>query len=190
MARGRDQCRLGIVSALLALGLGACDRQVADRGSAVPRPAPDRSPGHIVVLPDSAISAQRGSTEDKLAAFLASGDLPPRTFRFDGTQFVPWASEPNPATLRTMYVMTQILRAYPHAQVTLVGYTDNDGTAEQNLLLARQRVARLATILQHGGVRADRIRTEGRGATDFIADNGTEAGRARNRRIELIVTAK
>ncbi len=53
-----------------------------------------------------------------------------------------------------------------------------------------QRVDRLAEILVHGGVRASRIETIGKGAVDFIGDNRTPEGRARNRRIELTITAK
>jgi outer membrane protein OmpA-like peptidoglycan-associated protein len=89
-----------------------------------------------------------------------------------------------------MYTIVQILRAYPKVKVTLVGYTDNDGTAEQNLVLARQRVDRMSAILVAGGITAGRITTIGKGATDFIADNDTVAGRAKNRRIDLIVTDK
>lgn len=154
------------------------------------QPPPAPGPGKLIVLPDSAILATAGSTEEQLANFLASPEPAPRTFRFTGTEFAEWADRPNPATLRTMYVLGQILRAYPAARVTLVGYTDSVGTPAQNQQLAAARVRHLAGLLQQAGVRADRITTEARGATDYIGDNATEQGRARNRRIELVVTAK
>ena len=178
-----------VASTLLGLGASACDRPVKTPRAEAIAPTPPAS-SHIVVLPDSAIAVETGSPEEKLAQYLASPAPAPRTFRFEGTEFAPWASKPTPATERTMYVMTQILRAYPKVRVSLAGYTDNDGTAEQNLVLARQRVDRLAEILVHGGVRANRIDTVGKGAVDFVADNATVAGRARNRRIEITVTAK
>ena len=173
---------------LLALALGGCHRQVKEpeAQAALPKGRSQR----LIVLPDSAIAVQAGSPEEQLAEFLASEAPAPRTFRFEGTEFEPWSAKPNAPTERTMYVMTQVLRAYPKSHVLLEGYTDNDGTAEQNLVLARQRVDRLAEILVHGGVRAARIETVGKGAVDFIGDNKTAEGRARNRRIELTITRK
>jgi outer membrane protein OmpA-like peptidoglycan-associated protein len=145
---------------------------------------------HLIVLPDSAISVERGSTEEQLAAFLKSDRPAPYTFRFTGTEFEPWQSKPNPVTLRTMYAVAQILRAYPHAQVTLIGHTDNDGTPEQNLALSRERVERMAALLVRSGIEPRRIATEGRGLGQPVASNATLEGRAKNRRIELVVTAK
>jgi outer membrane protein OmpA-like peptidoglycan-associated protein len=155
------------------------------------KPLPKPSPtAHLIRLPDSAIFVERGSTEDQLAAFLASKEAPPRTFRFTGTEFEPWQSKPNEATLRTMYAVAQILRAYPHSAVQLIGHTDNDGTPAQNLKLSQQRVDRMAQLLIQGGIRARRITTIGHGLSDPIADNRTPEGRARNRRVELVVTAR
>jgi outer membrane protein OmpA-like peptidoglycan-associated protein len=153
----------------------------------LPKPSPT---AHLIVLPDSAISVERGSTEEKLAAFLASDRPAPQTFRFSGPEFEPWQSDPNPGTLRTMYAVAQILRAYPKSMVTLIGHTDNDGTPEQNLALSRARVERMAALLARSGIEPRRIATNGRGLAEPIADNGTLEGRAKNRRIELVVTAK
>jgi outer membrane protein OmpA-like peptidoglycan-associated protein len=186
--RRRWKAGAGIALGVAALALGGCHRQVKEPQAQAAAPGPPKP--RIIVLPDSAIAVQKGSTEEQLADFLASPAPPPRTFRFGGAEFESWSAKPNASTERTMYVMTQVLRAYPKSRVTLVGYTDNDGTAEQNLVLARQRVDRLAKILIHGGVRASRIETVGKGAVDFIGDNATPAGRAQNRRIELTVTAK
>ena len=186
-----------LATALMTLLLAAsCDRP-APHGKAVaaaphkksrlPSPSPT---GQLIQLPDSAIFVERGSTEAQLAAFLASKEPAPRTFRFPGAEFEPWQSKPNEATLRTMYAVAQILRAYPHSEVTLVGHTDNIGTPEQNLRLSRARVDRMAQLLIHAGIQPRRIARVGRGMADPIADNGTPAGQARNRRIELIVTAR
>jgi len=153
----------------------------------LPKPSPT---AHLIQLPDSAIFVERGSTEDQLATFLASKDPAPRTFRFIGTEFEPWQSKPNEATLRTMYAVAQILRAYPHSEVQLIGHTDNVGTPAQNLKLSQARVDRMAQLLVHGGIQQRRITVIGHGMGDPIADTRTEEGKARNRRIELVVTAK
>jgi outer membrane protein OmpA-like peptidoglycan-associated protein len=154
---------------------------------ALPKPSPT---AHLIQLPDSAIFVERGSTEEALAAFLASKEPAPRTFRFPGAEFEPWQSKPNDATLRTMYAVAQILRAYPHSEVTLIGHTDDVGPAERNLQLSQARVERMAQLLVHAGIEPRRIAMVGHGQRDPIADNRTDQGKARNRRIELVVTAK
>ena len=189
----RQVLQAAALSALLFSS--ACDR-VLPQGKAAtkvqrkaqsPRPSPA---AHLIQLPDSAIFVERGSTEEQLAAFLASPAPAPHTFRFPGAEFEPWQSKPNPPTLRTMYAIAQILRAYPHSEVTLIGHTDNDGTAAQNLQLSLERVNRMAQLLIHAGVQPRRITPIGHGMRDPIADNATDQGKARNRRIELVVTAK
>lgn len=191
--------RIGLGTALIValVGAGACHQaSPAEQKPSffhhrtkpkLPLPSPT---AHLLVLPDSAISVEPGSTEDQLASFLKSDQAAPRTFRFTGTEFAPWQSKPNPETLRTMYAVAQILRAYPHSMVTLVGHTDNDGTPAQNIALSRARVDRMAALLVQGGIEQRRIAIVGRGLAQPIADNATPEGRARNRRIELIVTAK
>jgi len=159
----------------------------APRKKQLPKPSPT---AHLIQLPDSAIFVERGSTEDQLAAFLASPAPAPRTFRFPGAEFEPWQSKPNPATLRTMYAVAQILRAYPHSEVMLIGHTDNIGTADQNLRLSEERVNRMAQLLIQAGIEQRRITAIGHGMRDPVADNATDEGKARNRRIELVVTAK
>ena len=188
-------------AALAALLLTAsCDKPISPEGKAnahpfhfrhrqppLPKPSPT---AHLIQLPDSAIFVERGSTEEALAAFLASKEPAPRTFRFPGAEFEPWQSKPNDATLRTMYAVAQILRAYPHSEVTLIGHTDDVGPAERNLKLSQARVERMAQLLVHAGIEPRRIAMVGHGQRDPIADNRTDQGKARNRRIELVVTAK
>jgi outer membrane protein OmpA-like peptidoglycan-associated protein len=191
-----DRQKIMAATALAALLLTAsCKRVVAESKAVVAAPRKQQLPkpsptAHLIQLPDSAIFVERGSTEEALAAFLGSDAPAPRTFRFVGTEFEPWQSKPNPSTLRTMYVVAQILRAYPHSRVTLIGHTDNIGPARQNLRLSQDRVDRMAELLVHSGIEQRRITTIGRGMTDPIASNATVEGQARNRRIELVVTAK
>ena len=89
-----------------------------------------------------------------------------------------------------MYAVAQILRAYPHSEVTLIGHTDDVGPAERNLKLSQARVERMAQLLVHAGIEPRRIAMVGHGQRDPIAYNRTDQGKARNRRIELVVTAK
>jgi outer membrane protein OmpA-like peptidoglycan-associated protein len=67
------------------------------------------------------------------------------------------------------------------------GHTDAVGTAEANQVLSEARAAAVRAALQQRGLAAARLRAEGYGATVPLADNATEDGRARNRRIEFHV---
>ncbi|EQD77955.1 OmpA/MotB domain-containing protein [mine drainage metagenome] len=69
----------------------------------------------------------------------------------------------------------------------MIGYTDDTGSAAANLVLSRQRAQAVAQTLVAHGVRASRIHVEGRGEADPIASNATPEGRARNRRVVVIL---
>lgn len=80
------------------------------------------------------------------------------------------------------------LAAYPDVRVKVGGYTDNIGSAEQNLQLSQRRANTVMSELVRKGISPDRLTVQGYGEQDFIADNSTEAGRAQNRRVSLRFT--
>lgn len=79
------------------------------------------------------------------------------------------------------------LNRYPDMTVRVVGHTDSDGEAAYNLGLSKRRANAVADILQAGGVSYDRIVTIGRGEEEPIASNLTAEGKARNRRVEIVM---
>lgn len=72
----------------------------------------------------------------------------------------------------------------------LSGHTDNQGDAAKNMILSEKRAKAVKKYLMTKGVKADRIITEWFGQTVPIADNATEAGRQKNRRVEMKVEYK
>ena len=68
--------------------------------------------------------------------------------------------------------------------VTLVGYTDDVGSAKNNQKLSLKRAKAVKADLVQRGVDTSRVNAEGKGEADPIADNKTAEGRAKNRRIE------
>ena len=72
--------------------------------------------------------------------------------------------------------------------VRIVGHTDSTGSDAINdpLSLARARTVR--DYLQDRGVPTGRLEINGRGAREPVADNGSDAGRARNRRVEIFLS--
>jgi outer membrane protein OmpA-like peptidoglycan-associated protein len=83
-----------------------------------------------------------------------------------------------------------VLKAYPSVQVALEGHTDATGEAAANKTLSQQRAEAVKQTLVNGGVAADRVKAEGFGQERPVGDNNTEAGRARNRRLELVVVQR
>ena len=74
------------------------------------------------------------------------------------------------------------------SQLTLEvgGHTDNVGNADANLKLSEARAAAVVKALVSRGVAASRLTAKGYGQTAPVADNRTDAGRAKNRRVELV----
>lgn len=72
-------------------------------------------------------------------------------------------------------------------EVRIVGHTDNTGSDSINNPLSVNRAQSARDYLASRGVLASRISIDGRGSREPIADNATEAGRARNRRIDIFL---
>jgi outer membrane protein OmpA-like peptidoglycan-associated protein len=77
------------------------------------------------------------------------------------------------------------LRDDPNAQLSIVGHTDSTGSDAINNPLSLERARSVRDYLAARGVSSNRIETAGRGEREPIADNGSDAGRARNRRVEM-----
>ena len=67
------------------------------------------------------------------------------------------------------------------------GYTDNTGDESSNLALSRGRAEAVMEALRNSGVPATSMQAQGYGSQRPIADNSSEEGRARNRRVTLTV---
>ncbi len=79
-----------------------------------------------------------------------------------------------------------LLQQRPSLLINVVGHTDNQGGDAFNLNLSRQRAEAVVNALASRGVDASRLGSRGMGMALPVADNATEEGRARNRRVELV----
>ena len=77
----------------------------------------------------------------------------------------------------------------PDTDLTILGHTDNTGTAEYNDKLSVERANSVASYLQTCGMTRDRMTIEGRSFHEPVADNNTKEGRLQNRRVEIYITA-
>lgn len=73
--------------------------------------------------------------------------------------------------------------------ILVVGHTDNIGRAEYNQGLSERRAASVKSYAVAQGLNAGRIKTKGMGANEPISSNETDAGRAENRRVEIVIVA-
>lgn len=86
-----------------------------------------------------------------------------------------------------LYALAENLQSYPDSTVSIVGHTDDTGSDDYNFELSERRAGTVQFILQDAGVSGERLVALGRGETQPVASNTTEAGRAQNRRVEIVI---
>ena len=135
------------------------------------------------------ISVPEGAFNFSLATWLArtSDTTVPKRFVFDNLNFESSSTALTPESRPTVDTLAAILKAYPAVSVDLEGYTDSTGDPAANKKLSLDRAAAVKNLLVGGGIADSRMTTAGYGPENPIASNDTEDGRAKNRRLELVV---
>jgi outer membrane protein OmpA-like peptidoglycan-associated protein len=87
----------------------------------------------------------------------------------------------------TMDKVADVVIRYGKTTLTVVGYTDNSGSAEHNQKLSQERALSVARYLEGKNVNPVRLATSGKGETEPVAANSSESGRQANRRVEIYV---
>lgn len=97
-------------------------------------------------------------------------------------------SDVQPQFTRVLDDVARTLNAYPQTTIDVVGHADSSGPDDYNQTLSERRASAVAGYLTGpGGVLPDRVFVAGMGERAPIADNATPAGRAQNRRVEIIL---
>ena len=86
--------------------------------------------------------------------------------------------------------VTKVLIKFDKTELNVDGFTDSTGSFEYNQQLSERRAARVADYLGGSGIERLRINARGYGERYPIADNGTSAGRAQNRRVEINISGR
>lgn len=106
-----------------------------------------------------------------------------------GILFAVGKSDLQSAARTNLTNLATILNKYPDTEVLIEGHTDATGSDESNLTLSRNRAQSVANYLESLQVMSTRFTIMGYGESQPVADNGTEAGRQANRRVELAIMA-
>ncbi len=96
-------------------------------------------------------------------------------------------TEVKPAMRERLSEIARALATVPDRHVLVEGHTDSTGGDDYNLKLSRLRAESVRSILVAGGVSPDRIESQGYGKTRPVASNASAAGRAQNRRVEIVL---
>lgn len=137
--------------------------------------------------------------EAELASILASdnvsdGDAAPpmqrrgtsTVYTLAGNSFASGSATLTPAALSSLNKLAALIRN-GQGSIRIEGFTDSQGTDLANLALSQRRANAVMVALRAGGVSAARMKATGKGKVQPVADNGSAAGRARNRRVEIII---
>jgi outer membrane protein OmpA-like peptidoglycan-associated protein len=106
-----------------------------------------------------------------------------------GILFATGKSDLNASSKAALNKFANSLKETPETDVTIYGHTDNTGSKEVNVQLSKNRAAAVASFLNSNGIPTDRMTTEGKAFDEPVADNATAEGRAKNRRVEIYITA-
>ena len=100
------------------------------------------------------------------------------TFATDQDQVIP-------AFYSTLNSVAIVLRKYNQTLINVYGHTDSTGSDDYNQALSQRRANAVSNYLATQGVNPQRMISQGFGESRPVADNGSEAGRAQNRRVEI-----
>jgi outer membrane protein OmpA-like peptidoglycan-associated protein len=95
-------------------------------------------------------------------------------------------SDIKPESLAIIGQIAALLKAHPELKVSIEGHTDNAGTPQNNKALSTQRAKSVMNAVVQKGVAATRLTALGWGQEKPIADNRSEEGKAKNRRVEIV----
>lgn len=132
---------------------------------------------------------------EKQSMAMRAGFLPAEAMKAaldkDGRVAIPVLFDTDKTTLKpesdpVLAEVVKLMTANPGLSVAVEGHTDDQGTPQHNLTLSDGRAKAVVAALTAKGVAAARLSPKGFGQTRPVADNASEDGRAKNRRVELV----
>ncbi len=166
------RCAILLLAASLAFGAG---------GLSACRRAPPSSA--------SAASAAQASQAAPAVAVLYRGGVPVTSLTYDSRVFFDFdQDQPRAGAGAVLDALAQRLKREPDTHAAVLGHTDAVGGDAYNMTLSRRRAETVVRELEARGVAGGRLRAIGIGKREPVAADDTEAGRARNRRVEFLIS--
>ena len=143
-----------------------------------------RAATYIEIVEPKAMTTGQVTVDAKA---LGQGLLSEGKIALYGLFFDTGKTEVKPESQAQLEQMVAVLKAQPALKVLIVGHTDNVGSIESNLALSQGRAQAVVAALVQRGIAAGRL--QARGVANFapLASNAAEDGRARNRRVEMVL---
>jgi hypothetical protein len=171
----------------VALGLGA-----GNAPDALPpesRLAGDRAMESVVSLGRGwTMVAPKGTVARDIVDWLASGVEGKRYFELGGAEFIGNSADLAPDSWTRLDRFVVMLRTHRDVRARIVGFSDESGNAAEDRRLSEARARQVMSEIARQGIARRRLSFEGRGSANPIADNATPAGRARNRRVAILLS--
>lgn len=154
-----------------------------DRGTAFPE-TKDRVAVLLDVIEDKPMETRMVTVD---AAKMAKDIAATGRVALYGLYFDTDKADLKPESTPSLEEIGKLLKAEPNLKVYIVGHTDNVGGFDYNMSLSQRRAKSVVDRLVQGyGIPADRLKPAGAGMIAPVASNDDEAGRSKNRRVEIV----
>jgi outer membrane protein OmpA-like peptidoglycan-associated protein len=165
----------------------AAEREAAARAAEVDREAAAQAAAEAAQARERA--AARQELLDRLNAVLPTRSTDRGLVsEIGGVQFATGTADLNAAARESLARFSGIVASYPDIALMIEGHTDSTGSDETNNALSLRRALSVRDYLIGQGVSASKVDAQGYGPTRPVDDNATADGRARNRRVEIIIS--
>ncbi|MFG6485568.1 DUF4892 domain-containing protein [Roseateles sp. BYS78W] len=144
----------------------------------------DRAASYIEIVEPKAMPTGQVTVDAKA---IASGLQAEGKVTLNGILFDTGKTELKPDSNAQLDQMVAALKAQPAAKVFIVGHTDNVGSVDANVKLSQGRAQAVVAALTQRGIAANRLAAYGNAGYAPVASNASEDGRAKNRRVEMVL---
>ena len=164
---------------------------VMEQDEVVVEEAPAGSADDPMTTPDTTSEApmdsSSGNFDTDFRAYLADATRDPSKEFPLNIEFPSDGSMPNAASLPDVQSLIKIMQENPGLNIVIEGHTDSDGDAGANQKLSESRAQAVMKMVSDAGVDQSRMKAVGLGPANPVADNSTEDGKQKNRRIAVKV---
>ena len=108
-----------------------------------------------------------------------------RVYKLNNVQFQTGSAQLSDLSVYELENLAEFMKENADLKIEIQGHTDDTGDAQKNNELSQSRADRVAAFLQEAGIASDRFTSVGYGSTRPVDTNSTDAGRAKNRRVQI-----